>query len=79
MIRMSKKTKLVPAEIIKRASNYFGTGIGLSEKTRNPCCILFEGSGGYVSVNLIEEEKHQVVETEGREWEYQVKEFMDRL
>ena len=79
MIRMSKKTKLVPAEIIKRAYNYFGTDIGLSEKRRNPCCILFEGSGGYVSVNLIEEDKHQVVETEGREWEYQVKEFMGRL
>lgn len=79
MIRMSKKTKLVPAEIIKRASNYFGTDIGLSEKKRNPCCIFFEGSGGYVSVNLVEEDMHRIVEIEGREWEYQVKEFMGRL
>ncbi|MFQ5483993.1 MAG: hypothetical protein ACE5DO_01525 [Desulfobacterales bacterium] len=76
---MSKKTRLLPAEIIEQASKYFGTDIGLSEKKRNSCCIFFEGSGGYVSVNLVEEDRRRVVETEGREWEYQVKEFMGRL
>jgi len=76
---MSKKTRLTPAEIIEKASKYFGTDIGLSEKKQNACCIFFEGSGGYVSVNLVEEDRHWLVETEGREWEYQVKEFMGRL
>ena len=79
MIRMSKKTRLVPSEIIEKASKYFGTEIGLSEKKRNACSIFFEGSGGYVSVNLVEEDRRRVVETEGRGWGYQVKEFMGRL
>ena len=37
--------------------NEFGKkGEALVEKARNPCCISFEGAGGYVAVFVVEEE-----------------------
>ena len=43
MIRITRQTRLKPADIIDRASDYFGEGgEGLEEKERSPCCISFE-------------------------------------
>ena len=51
MLKIAKQTGLVPEEVIDRASKFFGKGgEGLEEKERNPCCISFEGGGGYVSI-----------------------------
>ena len=80
MIRISKKTRLKPSDIIARASDFFGSGgQGLEEKERNPCCISFEGAGGYVSVSVVEEEKHRTIDIEAREFEYQVKHFLETI
>lgn len=80
MIRITKETKLTPAEILERASSFFGKGgLGLKETDRNPCCVFFEGGGGHVSVTVIEEDNNRSVEVETREWEYQVKQFMGKL
>ena len=80
MIRMTKQTRLKPPDVIVRASEFFGKGgEGLEETERNPCCISFEGAGGYVAVSVVEEEKHRTVDIESREFEYQVKRFLEMV
>ena len=77
MIRVAKQTHLSAAEIIERASRYFGKGgQELTETQRNLCCIAFEGAGGYVAVTVTDEDKHRSVDVETREFEYQAKEFL---
>jgi hypothetical protein len=80
MIRITKQTGLAPEEVIDRASKYFGKdGQGLQEKERNPCCLSFEGGGGYLSIAIYDEEKYRMVEIESREFEYQAKRFLETL
>ena len=80
MIRITKQTRLKPPDIIVSASEYFGKGgEGLEEKERNLCCISFEGAGGYVAVSVVEEDKHRTVDIESREFEYQVKRFLETI
>ena len=80
MIRIAKQTRLKPRDVIERASNFFGeAGEQLEEKERNPCCVSFEGAGGYVAVSVVDEDEHRVVDVETREFEYQAKRFLDKL
>jgi len=80
MIRITRQTRLKPAAIIDRASDYFGEGgEGLEEKERSLCCISFEGAGGYVAVTVADEDNHRLIDVETREFEYQVKRFLERL
>jgi len=80
MLKIAKQTGLVPEEVIDRASKFFGQGgEGLEETERNPCCISFEGGGGYVSISIYDEEKHRMVDVETREFEYQAKQFLVTL
>jgi len=80
MLHITKDTAHSADEIIKRASDYFGNkGIGLEEKERNSCCITFEGGGGYVSVSVMEAGGKRDVDAESREWEYQVKQFLETI
>jgi hypothetical protein len=49
MIKIAKQTRLASEEVFDRTSKFFGKGgEGLEETERNPCCISFEGGGGYV-------------------------------
>jgi hypothetical protein len=80
VIKIAKQTRLAPEKVINRASKFFGEGgEGLEEKERNPCCISFEGGGGYVSISIDVEEKHRMVDVETREFEYQAKRFLETL
>jgi hypothetical protein len=80
MIRISKHTRLKSSEIIDAASKYFGeNGEGLEEKERNPCCISFEGGGGFVAVSIVDEDDRRSIDIESREYEYQVKRFLKLL
>lgn len=80
MIRIARQTRLKPTDIIDRASDFFGEGgEALEEKERNPCCISFEGAGGYVTVSVVDEDSHRMVDVETREFEYQVKRFLGTL
>ena len=80
MIKIAKQTRLASKEIIDQASKFFGKGgEGLEEKERNPCCISFEGEGGYVSISIDDEEKRRMVDVEAREFEYQAKQFLGKL
>ena len=80
MLRIIKDTKLYPADVIERASRFFGKdGEGLAETVRTPCCISFDGVGGYLSVSVIEENRFRTVDVETREFEYQAKRFLVNL
>ena len=80
MIRIARQTLLKPEEIINRASDFFGEdGEALEEKERHPCCISFEGVGGYVTVSVVEEDNRRTVDVESREFEYQAKRFLTTL
>ena len=80
MIRIAKQTRLKTPDIILRASDFFGEGgEGLAETERNPCCISFEGAGGYVAVSIVDEDKHRMVDVETREFEYPVKRFLEKI
>lgn len=80
MIRITKETTYSADEVMRRASDFFGPkGLSLEEKARNACCISFEGSGGYVSVTVVEGEGKRDVDIEAREWDYQVKRFLETI
>jgi len=80
MIRIGKSTRLTATEIIDKAAAYFGDGgEGLAEKERGMCCVSFEGGGGYVAVSVTEDDKRRVVDVESREFEYQVKHFLNGI
>ncbi len=82
MGRYSVQTKFSPEEVIEKAKAYFGEGgTGLEITNENPCCISFEGGGGFVSVTVKageEEEASSPTEVEllTREWIFDVKQFM---
>jgi hypothetical protein len=80
MMRMSKRSRLNPDEIIGKASRYFGKGgEGLEETERGSCCISFAGAGGFVTVTVSEEDGRREVDVETREFEYQAKRFLGDL
>jgi hypothetical protein len=82
MIRISKESKLVPSGFIKAAMGFFGPpGIGMTVVDEDDCCVRLEGFGGYVFVQTedFEDKKGSQVIIEGREFEYQIKEFLARI
>jgi len=80
MIKIAKQIELDSEEIIAQASKFFGKdGEELEEIERNPCCISFEGGGGYVSILISDEDKRRMVVIETREFEYQAKQFLATL
>ena len=80
MIRIAKHTRLATVDILKRATAFFGRGgEELSETERHPCCIYFEGVGGYVAVSVVDNAHHRTVDVESREFEYQARRFLEKL
>lgn len=80
MIRISKRTRLHPEKIIAKAEHFFGEkGLGLVSEERTPCCISFAGSGGYVTVTVVEEKTTRTVDVESREFDYQARQFLQLL
>lgn len=80
MLKIGKRTKLAPEEVLDQASRYFGKrGQGLKENEQHscrPCRITFEGYGGFVTVSITDDEKQRMVDVETREFEYQAKQFL---
>ncbi len=81
MGRYSVQTELSPEEVIEKAKAHFGEGgTGLEITEEGPCCISFEGSGGFISVTVDagEEKESEPTEVEllTREWIFDVKQFM---
>jgi len=80
MLKLEKRTKKPPPEVIRKLKHFFGKGgLGLDLKEETPTCLTFEGGGGHVSATLCEEGAETRIDLETREWDYQVKEFASRL
>ena len=80
MARYSKESKLQPQEVLRRAADFFETELGLKVAERTECCLSFEGGGGHVTVSAARCEPDRTdVDLETREWDYQVKKFMEEI
>jgi hypothetical protein len=66
--------------ILEKAAAFFGEdGLGLELVERDPCCASFKGGGGHVSLTVSEGERRTEVELETREWDYQVRQFINEI
>jgi hypothetical protein len=80
MLKIATKTKLSPEKAIEKAVEFFGPeGYKLEVKEQSEGCATFEGGGGGVQVTACAEGKETSVELESREWDYQVKEFINKI
>jgi len=80
MINLEARTKLTPEEVAGRLKKFFGKeGLGLEVTEEAPQCLTFEGGGGYVTATLCLDEGKTRINLAGREWDYQVKEFVSSL
>jgi len=80
MARYSRESKLPPDEVLRRAVDFFETELGLKVAERTECCLSFEGGGGHVTVSAARCEPDRTdVDLETREWDYQVKKFMEEI
>jgi hypothetical protein len=80
MPRYGVETKQSPEEAVKAAVAYFGeAGLGLKAEEQGPCCVYFEGGGGFVRVTASEGANRTTVDLETREWDYHVKQFMQKV
>ena len=81
MARFGKETRLEAKEVLRRAEEFFGTGgLGMKLVERSDSCLSFEGSGGHVTVSAARCKPDATeVDLETREWDYQVKSFMEKL
>lgn len=80
MLKIAKESKLKPQEAIQRAVAFFGPkGYGLELKEEDNCNAYFEGGGGSVRVSAATSKKGSSVDVESVEWDYQAKEFLERL
>ena len=80
MLKISKESKFKPQEVIKRAIAFFGPkGYGLEPKEEDSCNAYFEGGGGSVRVSAATSKKGSSVDVESVEWDYQSKQFLDKI
>jgi hypothetical protein len=81
MARYSKQSQWEPHEVLRRAEDFFGAGgLGLNVTERTECCLSFEGGGGHVTVAATRcVPDYTDVDLETREWDYQVKRFMEEI
>ena len=80
MLKIATKTKLNPEKAIEKAVEFFGPkGYKLEVKEQSEGCATFEGGGGGVEVTACAEEKGSTVELLSREWDYQVREFINKI
>lgn len=81
MINMGKKTRLSPAKVVSKAVAYFGPGgVGLEVKEQTENSAQFEAMGGFVTLQVTEEgDGKSDVSVFGREFDYQIKQFVGDL
>lgn len=80
MLNITKQTRLSPEEVLKRAVKFFGPdGVGLEVRDECETDARFEGGGGYVYVEVCESGGATEVTVESREWDYQVRQFLNTL
>lgn len=82
MIRLGRESNLTEVEVIEKAVAFFGpSGVGMQVVEQEDCCARFEGAGGYVSIQVAKPKDRQALDVtaEGREWDYQIRQFIGEL
>jgi len=79
MVTYSTVTKLSPQDTLERAVAHFSLGLGLTIKERAPCCVTFEGGGGYVRVSAEGGDHTTTVEIESHEWDRHARQFISQI
>jgi len=74
LLKLSFKSSKRKEQVLEDAERYFKE-IGLVTREKGDCCIHMEGGGGYVRVGIVENDKMEVT-LETREWDYQVRQFV---
>ena len=79
-MRYEVATKLSPQEAIAYAKGDVGPqGIGVAIMDENDLCVTLDGGGGHVSVVACPGEGKTTLELETREWDYPVRQFMQKV
>lgn len=78
MLTMEARTKLSQEEVVKQALKFFRSH-RMNVTDQSPGCVSFEGAGGGVSISTKTADGITVVSVISREWDYQVKDFLERL
>jgi hypothetical protein len=80
MLKIARESKLKPEEILRKAVDFYGPkGYGLKITELDNCNAFFEGGGGSVRVSTATSKKGSSVDIESVEWDYQTKEFLNKL
>ncbi|MBK7894060.1 MAG: hypothetical protein WAS33_27300 [Candidatus Promineifilaceae bacterium] len=79
-LRMGKKTKKKPNELLLAATTYFGpTGLGLKIIPREENVILFTNDSAFVQISAEPTASGTEIDIQSRELSYDVKRFLRRL
>jgi hypothetical protein len=80
MLKIARESRLKPEELIKKAIVFFGPeGYGLTVREKDKCNVYLVGGGGGVRVNTAASNKGSSVDIESVEWDYQTKEFLNKI
>jgi hypothetical protein len=80
MLKIGKESKLKPEEVIQKAVDYYGPkGYGLKVTEKDIGSVYLVGGGGSVRVSAIAGQKGSSVDIESVEWDYQTKEFLQKI
>ena len=80
MVNLGTQTKLSSAEVLARATAFFGEGgLGLEMRPDSDTCLTFSGGGGYVTVTTAPIAKGTDVTVASQEWERDATRFLSRL
>ena len=81
MIKIEKNTRKKQDDVLNKAESYFGPGgKGLQVTLKEESYVCFEGGGGHVTVRYKNRESGKDrVEVEAREYEYQAREFIEKI
>jgi hypothetical protein len=80
MINIEKSVTMSCAEVMKGADIYFlKNGLSCDENDSENFRACYSGGGGYVRIQCCPEGKSARIHIEGREWDYQIKQFMANL
>ncbi|MCI0580878.1 MAG: hypothetical protein L0332_04310 [Chloroflexi bacterium] len=80
MLHIAKETHHTLEEVIQAAIAFFGPGgVGLAIKEQTAGSVWFEGGGGHVIVQAQPKDAVTEVDIETREWEYPVRQFLEKI
>ena len=83
MVRLGKRSRKSPAQVLDAAARYFtAAGIGLTVTQRGLSDIKLEGGGGEVTVTVTPEaagSRHCEVDIVSHEWDVAARNFLGKI